>query len=105
MRVALSDTTVFSNFSHAQRPDLLRALLASLYVPVSVSEELAQGERGGLIPKENWGWLEVVSLSPAELVVSQQLQRAAAGVAELLAERTGQPRELSCRTGSCFGCL
>jgi len=75
MRVALSDTTVLSNFAHAQRPDLLRALFASLSVPVSVSEELAQGERGGLIPKEDWGWLEVVSLSPAELAVSQQLRR------------------------------
>jgi hypothetical protein len=52
MRGALSDTTVLSNFAHARRPDLLRALFASLYVPVSVSEELAQGERGGLIPKE-----------------------------------------------------
>lgn len=75
MRVALSDTTVLSNFAHARRPDLLRALFASLYVPVSVSEELAQGERSGLIPKEDWGWLEVVSLNPAELAVSQQLQR------------------------------
>jgi predicted nucleic acid-binding protein len=75
MRVALSDTTVLSNFAHARRPDLLRALFASLYVPDSVLEELAQGERGGLIPKEDWGWLEVVSLTPAELAVSQQLQR------------------------------
>jgi predicted nucleic acid-binding protein len=75
MRVALSDTTVLSNFAHARRPDLLRALFASLYVPVSVSEELAQGELGGLIPKEDWSWLEVISLSPAELAVSQQLQR------------------------------
>jgi len=75
MRVALSDTTVLSNFAHARRPDLLRALFASLYVPVSVAEELAQGERGGLIPKEDWGWLEALSLSPAELAFSQQLQR------------------------------
>jgi len=30
MRVALSDTTVLSNFAHAQRPDLLRTLFASL---------------------------------------------------------------------------
>jgi predicted nucleic acid-binding protein len=75
MRVALSDTTVLSNFAHARRPDLLRALFASLYVPVSVSEELAQGERGGLVPKEDWAWLEVISLTPAELAVSQQLQR------------------------------
>jgi predicted nucleic acid-binding protein len=28
-----------------------------------------------LIPKEDWSWLEVISLSPAELAVSQQLQR------------------------------
>lgn len=75
MRVALSDTTVLSNFAHAQRPDLLRALFASLYVPVSVLEELAQGERGGLIPRADWDWLEVVSLSPEERAVSRQLQR------------------------------
>ena len=75
MRVALSDTTVLSNFSHAQRPDLLRVLFASLHVPVSVWEELAQGERGGMIPKTDWGWIEVVSLSPAELAVSQQFRR------------------------------
>ena len=75
MRVALSDTTVLSNFAHAQRPDLLRTLFVHLYIPRSVREELAQGEREGLIPKADWEWLEVISLSPAELAASRQLQQ------------------------------
>jgi uncharacterized protein len=75
MTVALSDTTVLSNFAHIQRPELLRALFESLYVPGSVWEELARGERDGLIPKADWKWLEVVSLDSTELALSQQLQR------------------------------
>jgi len=97
MRVALSDTTVLSNFAHGQRPDLLRVLFTSLYVPVSVWEELGQGERAGLIPKVDWGWLEVVSLSPAEIAVSQQLQRQLdLGEADCLA--VAQKRELTLYT-------
>ena len=45
MRVELSDTTVLSNFARARRPDLLRALFASLYVPDSVLEEFQDSAR------------------------------------------------------------
>lgn len=75
MIAALSDTTVLSNFSHVQRPDLLRGLFRPLYVPSSVRRELIQGERAGLIPKTDWDWLEVVSLTPEEIATSQELQR------------------------------
>lgn len=75
MIAALSDTTVLSNFAHAQRPDLLRVLFRPLYVPDSVWKELVQGESAGLIPKIDWTWLEVVVPTPAELTVSQELQR------------------------------
>lgn len=75
MIAALSDTTVLSNFAHVQRPDLLRMLFRPLYVPDSVWRELAQGESAGLIPKNDWEWLEVVGPTPAELAISQELQR------------------------------
>jgi predicted nucleic acid-binding protein len=75
MKSALADTTVLSNFAHAQRPDLLRALFASLLVPDSVWTELGRGERSDLIPKADWGWLGVVSLTPEELEASRRLQR------------------------------
>ncbi len=97
MRVALSDTTVLSNFAHARRPDLLQALFAHLYIPRSVREELAQGEREGLIPKAEWEWLEVVSLSPAELAASRQLQQKLdLGEADCLA--VAQTRDLTVYT-------
>jgi predicted nucleic acid-binding protein len=50
-------------------------LFRPLYVPDSVWNELAHGESAGLIPKTDWGWLEVVVPTPTELAVSQQLQR------------------------------
>lgn len=75
MIAALSDTTVLSNFAHAQRPDLLRMLFRPLYVPDSVWRELVQGESAGLIPKIDWKWLEVVVLTLAEVDISQELQR------------------------------
>jgi len=75
MIAALSDTTALSNFAQVQRPDLLRMLFQPLYVPDSVWRELARGESAGLIPKMDWKWLEVVVPTPAELAVSQQLQR------------------------------
>lgn len=75
MKRALSDTTVLSNFANAQRPDLLRVLFVSLLVPDSVWAELERGERDGLIPAADWSWLNIVSLTPAELDASRQLQR------------------------------
>lgn len=73
MIAALSDTTVLSNFSHVQRPDLLRRLFRPLYVPDSVWRELIRGESAGLIPRVDWEWL--VFPTPSELAVSQELQR------------------------------
>jgi predicted nucleic acid-binding protein len=73
MIAALSDTTVLSNFAHAQRPDLLRMLFRPLCVPDSVWMELARGESGDLIPRVDWKWIEVVGPTPMELAASRQL--------------------------------
>src|SRR5262245_46834355 len=93
MIAAVSDTTVLSNFAQVQRPDLLLMLFGPLYVPDSVWRELIQGESAGLIPKVDWEWIEVLDLTPAELAISQELQRKLdRGEADCLA--TAQSRRL-----------
>jgi predicted nucleic acid-binding protein len=75
MRVALSDTTVLSNFAHIERPDLVRALFSPLLVPPSVLEELMKGERRALIPKCSWDWLDVVVPTESEKAFAGELRR------------------------------
>jgi len=75
MRAALSDTTVLSNFAHIERPDLLQSLFSPLLVPSSVLQELARGEKLGLIPKCRWDWLERVVPTPTEEALAATIRR------------------------------
>lgn len=64
MPYVLSDTTVLSNFSQVQRPDLLRRAFPSLAAPRVVYEELRRGEGLERIPVCDWSWVEI--LDPTE---------------------------------------
>lgn len=87
MTLSLLDTTVLSNFAHAQRPDLIQLALGSqAAVTPAVHAELRQGETLGLAPRVDWRWLPVLSLTAVEQILSVQYQVVVdAGEAECLA--------------------
>jgi predicted nucleic acid-binding protein len=71
----LTDTTVLSNFSQIERPDLLRETFPDLVAPAVVREELVTGERLRRIPVCDWSWLKLIDLSAAEQTRAAGLQR------------------------------
>jgi predicted nucleic acid-binding protein len=75
MPVFLADTTVLSNFAQIGRPDLLRRAFPGLTTPEAVREELAKGERLGLVPVCDWSWLTTVELTGAEQSRAADLER------------------------------
>ncbi|HEX6383820.1 MAG TPA: DUF3368 domain-containing protein [Anaerolineae bacterium] len=67
MTTALLDTTVLSNFAHVQRPELLRLLFGqSAATTATVMGELRQGEALGLVPRQEWSWLPLITPEIAE---------------------------------------
>jgi predicted nucleic acid-binding protein len=70
------DTTVLSNFAHAQRPDLVRqALGEGIATTPAVMSELETGEARGLIPACDWSWLAVLELTDEERKSAAELSR------------------------------
>lgn len=67
MTLSLLDTTILSNFAHAQRPDWVRLALGSQAATTpAVMAELRRGETLGFVPHVDWRWLPVVNLTKAE---------------------------------------
>ena len=67
MRLSVVDTTLLSNFAHANRPDLLQLALGKTAVTTAtVLTELHQGEVAGLVPRQAWSWLSLITLTPTE---------------------------------------
>jgi predicted nucleic acid-binding protein len=65
--VVLLDATVLSNFSHIERVDLLRlALPDDVATTPQVMAEVERGIAAGKLPSNDWDWLGVVQLTPAE---------------------------------------
>lgn len=62
----VTDTTVLNNFAQIGRPDLLQSAFPGLAAPGVVHEELAAGERLGLVPPGDWSWLKRIELTAAE---------------------------------------
>ncbi len=70
------DTTIFSNFAHSGRPQLLQLMLGSRAVTTDkVMAELQRGEEHGFVPHCDWGWVELALLSPAEAALSEEFAR------------------------------
>lgn len=86
VRVVL-DTTIFSNFAHVERPDLLRILFGHLALTApTVRRELQTGEAGGYIPACDWRWVETAVLTAEEeQLATTHLHILDAGEAECLA--------------------
>lgn len=67
MSLALLDTTILSNFSHAQKSEWVRLTLGdeAATTPATLTE-LRRGHSLGLVPVQDWTWLPVLSLTAAE---------------------------------------
>lgn len=74
MSVILADTTVLNNFAQVEQPDLLRKIFTDLSAPTGVREELAEGERKGLVPICDWSWLTVIEPTDAEQLHASELK-------------------------------
>jgi predicted nucleic acid-binding protein len=86
MSVILADTTVLNNFAQVGQPDLLRKIFTDLSAPTEVREELAEGERRGLVPIYDWSWLAAIEPTAAEqLHVSELKHSVGAGEAACIA--------------------
>ena len=81
------DTTVLSNFSHVQRPDLVRAALGEqAFTTPAVRAELDAGMNIGLVAPCDWDWLSLLTPDERMTVLAQQfLQVLDTGEAESLA--------------------
>jgi predicted nucleic acid-binding protein len=67
MSLPILDTTILSNFAHAQRPELIQTALGeSATTTAAVITELRQGEALGFVPRVNWRWLPILDLSADE---------------------------------------
>ena len=67
MPEVILDTTVLSNFAHIQRPDLLQSALGGhAATTVAVLAELRAGVTLGWVPRCDWSWLTIVSLTDEE---------------------------------------
>lgn len=71
----LADTTVLSNFAQVKRPDLLRQAFPDLAAPTQVREELAVGEKLGVVPPCDWSWLKIIELTDSEQVRAVELRK------------------------------
>lgn len=87
MPLSLLDTTILSNFAHAQRPELVQMALGEQAATTpTVLAELRQGEVLGFVPRVDWSWLTVWTLTAVEQsLATQYLNVLDAGEAECLA--------------------
>ena len=71
----IADTTILSNFSLAQRSDLLRAdCLEDIVTATQVIEEYQDGVEKHLVPQCDWHWLSILTLdTPEEIRLFEQL--------------------------------
>lgn len=71
MSLSLLDTTILSNFAHAQRPDLVQFILGDEAATTpAVLAELRQGEAFGFVPRVAWDWLPLLTLTEEEQVLA-----------------------------------
>ncbi len=76
MPLYVIDTTLFSNFSHAQRADILKAVVgANALTTESALAELRAGENGGYLPKCDYGWVGIAALGADEAARAEEFRR------------------------------
>ena len=87
MSLAMLDTTVLSNFSHAQQPELVaRVLDAAAATTPAVLHELHVGEALSFVPACDWRWLPILTPTASEqLLATELMSQLDVGEAECLA--------------------
>ena len=80
---SLVNSTVLSNFAAVDQLPLLRMVTGKLYLPVEVYDEIIAGQLAGyafydgidqhISPTTETGWLELVTMSAAELLLFLEL--------------------------------
>ena len=74
MILAVTNTTLLSNFAHVSRSDLPSLAFPGLAMPTTVREELDDGERLGLLPALDWSAIPIVVPDAAQLDEVGRLQ-------------------------------
>lgn len=70
------DTTLFSNFAHAQRADILKAVVGvNAITTQNALAELRAGEESGYLFKCDYGWVDVATLTPGEAERAEEFRR------------------------------
>lgn len=73
MPKTILDTTLLSNFSHIQRPDLLQVALGQdVSTTAAVIAELKSGVTAGWVPRCDWSWLPVTTPTEDEQHLAEQ---------------------------------
>ncbi len=72
MNHAVSDTTLLSNFSHADRPDLPKLAFPGLVMPGVVLDEFNEGIRLGYFPPHDWNSIPLLDPTALEVSALQQ---------------------------------
>lgn len=85
--IALLDNTVLSNFTLVRQAEIVRqALEPDIATTQAVWNELQTGVQLGKLPKLDWSWLPVLTLTASEMSLYRQLlRRLNAGEASCLA--------------------
>ncbi len=75
MTVAVVDTTVLSNLARLRRTEMVRLAFPQIQAPEAVRGELLEGQRLGHLPKLDWSWLPIRSLTAVQLLEADRLGR------------------------------
>lgn len=77
MPLYVIDTTLFSNFSHAQRSDVLKAVVGDdALTTQNALEELRAGEDAGYLPRCDYSWVAIATLTEDETGRAEEFRRA-----------------------------
>jgi predicted nucleic acid-binding protein len=73
--LVVADSTIWSNFAHAEPPGLARLAFPGIASPRQVLEEVEEGRRLGYLGTFELGLIEEVVLTDAEAAMAAELER------------------------------
>lgn len=73
-RLVVADTTVWSNFAHAGRPQWVQTAFAGVASPRAVLAEITEGHRLGYLAGFDWSFVAELGLTAEEAGRAEQLE-------------------------------